>query len=154
MQWRTRATLIDVIGLTGGVKGLVKQLLKIKDGIRIFLLERNGNHRQCFTNSHGPQTDCRAFITAADHGFIPGKGEGMESFPDDQPISTILDSTVTARPYKCSVSCALMDRVAGAGPSGAKEAPGFRASALQPRPPINPLLTEHGIAYPESIRRT
>ena len=33
-------------------------------------------------------------------------------------------------------------RVAGAGLSGAKEAPGFRAGALQPRPPINPLLTE------------
>ena len=32
--------------------------------------------------------------------------------------------------------------MAGAGLSGAKEAPGFRAGALQPRPPINPLLTE------------
>ena len=38
---------------------------------------------------------------------------------------------------------ALMDQVAGAGLSGAQEAPGFRAGALQPRPPINPLLTEH-----------
>ena len=36
-----------------------------------------------------------------------------------------------------------MDWVAGAGLSGAKEAPGFRAGAFQPRPPINPLLTEH-----------
>ncbi len=35
----------------------------------------------------------------------------------------------------CFVTLALMDRVAGAGLSGAKEAPGFRASALQPRPP-------------------
>ena len=42
-----------------------------------------------------------------------------------------------------SVSRALMNRVAGAGLSGAKEAPGFRAGTLQPRPPINPLLTEY-----------
>ncbi len=32
--------------------------------------------------------------------------------------------------HQCSVSGALMDRVAGAGLSGAKEAPGFRAGAL------------------------
>ena len=38
---------------------------------------------------------------------------------------------------------ALMDRVGGAGLSGAKEAAGFLAGALQPRPPIKPLLTEH-----------
>ena len=37
----------------------------------------------------------------------------------------------------------LMKRVAGAGLSGAKEAPGFRAGVLQPRPPIKPLLTKH-----------
>ncbi len=43
----------------------------------------------------------------------------------------------------CLVSRALLDWVAGAGLSGAKEAPGFRAGALQPRPPINPTLTEH-----------
>ena len=36
-----------------------------------------------------------------------------------------------------------MDRVAEAGLSGAKEAPGFRADALRPRPPGNPLLTDH-----------
>jgi hypothetical protein len=36
----------------------------------------------------------------------------------------------------CFISRTLMDRVAGAGLSGAKEAPGFRAAALQPRPPI------------------
>ncbi len=36
-----------------------------------------------------------------------------------------------------------MDRVAGAAVSGAKAAPGFQAGALQPRPPINSLLTEH-----------
>ncbi len=38
---------------------------------------------------------------------------------------------------------ALMDRVAGAGLSGAKEAAGFRAGALQPRPPFDQLLTEN-----------
>jgi hypothetical protein len=41
------------------------------------------------------------------------------------------------------VTLALMDRVPGAGQSGAKQAPGFRANPLQPRPPINPLVTEH-----------
>ena len=49
----------------------------------------------------------------------------------------------------------LMDRVAGAGLSGAKETPGFRASALQPRPPINPLVTEHyhvfGVEEPDRL---
>ncbi len=36
----------------------------------------------------------------------------------------------------------LMDWVAEAGHSGAKEAPGFRAGALQPRSPINQWLTQ------------
>ena len=35
-----------------------------------------------------------------------------------------------------------MDRVGGAGLSGAKEATGFRAVIRQPRPPIKSLLTE------------
>jgi len=39
------------------------------------------------------------------------------------------------------ISRALMDRVAGAGLSGAKEAPGFPPSSSGP--PINPLLTGH-----------
>ena len=38
-----------------------------------------------------------------------------------------------------------MDRVAGAGLSEAKEAPGFRAAALQAWPPINPWMTEHSV---------
>ncbi len=36
---------------------------------------------------------------------------------------------------QCSVSRALMDRVAGVGLSEAKEAPEFQAGALQPWPP-------------------
>ncbi len=39
-----------------------------------------------------------------------------------------------------------MDRVAGAGLSGAKEAPGFRGSALQPRPPINLSIADRALA--------
>ncbi len=42
--------------------------------------------------------------------------------------------------FQGSVSGVFMDRVAGAGLSGAKEAPGSRAGALQPWPPINPLI--------------
>jgi|GEM_PF-3259664 len=43
-----------------------------------------------------------------------------------------------------------MDRVAGVGLSGAKETPGFRAIALQPRPPINARVTVHLLGLNES----
>ena len=53
-----------------------------------------------------------------------------------------MSGTCTAE-IQDQVSRALMARVAGL--SGAKEAPGFRAGALQPWPPapVNPMLTEH-----------
>ena len=58
--------------------------------------------------------------------------------------------SVAENPLALNQSCfhgsrgrALMDRVAEAGLSGAKEASGFRADAIQPRPPGNPLLTDH-----------
>jgi hypothetical protein len=47
------------------------------------------------------------------------------------------------RAFRCnSARSSFLDWVAGAGLSGAKEAPGFRAAALQPRPPISSLLAK------------
>jgi hypothetical protein len=44
---------------------------------------------------------------------------------------------------KCFVKARIAGWVAGAGLSGAKEAPGFRTIALQPRPPEDEDLTAH-----------
>ncbi len=46
-------------------------------------------------------------------------------------------------PEMCCALLRLEDWVAGAGLSEAKEAPGFRAIALQPRPRTNQNLTMH-----------
>ena len=45
--------------------------------------------------------------------------------------------------FQCPIRSKNWGWVAGAGLSEAKEAPGFRASALQPRPPESPVLTGH-----------
>ena len=74
--------------------------------------------------------------------FVYGTGVAALDGLDGHSADSIQD---LLQRHQCSVSGALMDRVAGAGLSGAKEAPGFRAGALQPRPPINPLLTEHQV---------
>ncbi len=73
--------------------------------------------------------------------FGSGRGVVLRTARNESGERSGVSPPVSRFLYRQADTFALMDRVAGAGLSGAKEAPGFRASALQPRPPPNSLVT-------------
>ena len=78
--------------------------------------------------------------------FTSGTSALHKDVHRERPDSFVVNASASVRTLKrdchlfafsgyCFVTTQFSDRVAGAGLSGAKEAPGFRAGALQPRPP-------------------